>query len=270
MADKKLTDLNTLTYATAADPDLLIIEDIDGSETKAITAENLGKYVLGNRTIGGTTAGDIVTIDGTQTLKNKTITSPKLNEDVAVTSSATEVNVLDGIDAALTAADLSLLKGLAAAGLTAADLSLLKGLAAAGLSNAELGYVNGVTSAIQPQINALAGAALAPARTFTYAEEWSNNASATKTITQATINTACSIPSGYYVDHTSIQCALYARDGDDYSLVLFTGGPTINFSRTNCGGVQGLDSIVLGGLTNDSTTDYLFNCTFRVVTASGA
>ena len=254
MADKKLTDLNTLTYATAADPDLLIIEDIDGSETKAITAENLGKYVLGNRTIGGTTAGDIVTIDGTQTLKNKTITSPKLNEDVAVTSSATEVNVLDGIDAAL----------------TAADLSLLKGLAAAGLSNAELGYVNGVTSAIQPQINALAGAALAPARTFTYAEEWSNNASATKTITQATINTACSIPSGYYVDHTSIQCALYARDGDDYSLVVFTDGPTVKFSRTSGGGVVRLDSIVLGGLTNDSTTDYLFNCTFRVVTASGA
>jgi len=255
MADKKLTDLNTLTYATAADPDLLIIEDIDGSETKAITAENLGKYVLGNRTIGGTTAGDIVTIDGTQTLKNKTITSPKLNEDVAVTSSATEVNVLDGIDAAL----------------TAADLSLLKGLAAAGLTNAELGYVSGVTSGIQAQLNALAGAAGATARTFTYTEEWNNNASATKTITQATINTACSIPSGYYVDHTSIQCALYARDGDDYSLVVFTGGPTFKFSRTNVGGgVQGLDSIVLGGLTNDSTTDYLFNCTFRVVTASGA
>ena len=168
MADKKITELDTLTYATAAPGDLFVIEDIDGSETKAITAENLGKYVLGNRTIGGTTAGDIVTIDGTQTLKNKTITSPKLNEDVAVTSSATEVNVLDGIDAAL----------------TAADLSLLKGLAAAGLTNAELGYVNGVTSGIQAQLNALWTVAGTTARTFTYAEEWSDNAAASKTITR--------------------------------------------------------------------------------------
>ena len=255
MADKKITELNLLTYATAAAGDLLIIEDIDGSETKAITAENLGKYVLGNRTIGGTTAGDIVTIDGTQTLKNKTITSPKLNEDVAVTSSATEVNVLDGIDAAL----------------TAADLSLLKGLAAAGLTNAELGYVNGVTSGIQAQLNALAGAVGTTARTFTYAEEWSNNELAYRTITQATINTACSIPSGYYVDHTSLQCALYARGGDQYSLVVFTGGPTFKFTRTNVGGgVQGLDKIVLGGLTDDGRTDYLFNCSFRVIASGGS
>ena len=51
MADKKITELNLLTYATAADADLFIIEDIDGAETKAITADNLAKYALGNRTI---------------------------------------------------------------------------------------------------------------------------------------------------------------------------------------------------------------------------
>ena len=35
----------------------------------------------------------------TSTLTNKTLTSPKINEDVAVTSTATELNVLDGITA---------------------------------------------------------------------------------------------------------------------------------------------------------------------------
>ena len=35
----------------------------------------------------------------TDTLTNKTLTSPKINEDVAVTSTATELNVLDGITA---------------------------------------------------------------------------------------------------------------------------------------------------------------------------
>ena len=41
----------------------------------------------------------VVTLTGTQTLTNKTLTSPKINENVAVTSTATELNVLDGITA---------------------------------------------------------------------------------------------------------------------------------------------------------------------------
>jgi hypothetical protein len=38
----------------------------------------------------------VVTLTGTQTLTNKTLTAPKINEDVAVTSTATELNLLDG------------------------------------------------------------------------------------------------------------------------------------------------------------------------------
>ena len=37
-----------------------------------------------------------ITLSGTQTLTNKTLTAPKVNEDVAVTSTATELNLLDG------------------------------------------------------------------------------------------------------------------------------------------------------------------------------
>jgi hypothetical protein len=57
--------------------------------------------------------------DTTDTLTNKTLTSPKINEDVALTASATELNILDG----------------------------------ATLSTTELNYVDGVTSAIQTQID---------------------------------------------------------------------------------------------------------------------
>jgi len=47
------------------------------------------------------TGGDVnlVSTASTATLTNKTLTSPKINEDVAVTSTATELNVLDGITA---------------------------------------------------------------------------------------------------------------------------------------------------------------------------
>ena len=45
----------------------------------------------------------VVTLTGTQTLTNKTLTAPKVNEDVAVTSTATELNLLDGATVVLPA-----------------------------------------------------------------------------------------------------------------------------------------------------------------------
>ena len=70
--------------------------------------------------------------DTTDTLTNKTLTSPKINENVALTASSTELNILDG----------------------------------ATLSTTELNYVDGVTSAIQTQIDTKAPLA-SPALTGT-------------------------------------------------------------------------------------------------------
>ena len=43
----------------------------------------------------------VTTLTGTQTLTNKTFTSPKINEDVAVTATATELNYTDGVTSAI-------------------------------------------------------------------------------------------------------------------------------------------------------------------------
>ncbi|MDA9947363.1 hypothetical protein N9C53_01560 [bacterium] len=51
----------------------------------------------------------LVSLVSTDTLTNKTLTSPKINEDVAVTSTATELNILDGVTS--TTAELNILDG---------------------------------------------------------------------------------------------------------------------------------------------------------------
>jgi hypothetical protein len=84
-----------------------------------------GTYTAGTGlTLTGTVfsinTGTTVDLSTEQTLTNKTLTSPKINENVALTASATELNILDG----------------------------------ATLSTTELNYVDGVTSAIQTQLDA--------------------------------------------------------------------------------------------------------------------
>ena len=90
----------------------------------------------------------VTTLTGTQTLTNKTLTSPKINEDVVLTATATELNVLDGITSST--AELNILDGVTS---TAAELNILDG---ATLTTTELNYVDGVTSAIQTQLDAKA------------------------------------------------------------------------------------------------------------------
>jgi hypothetical protein len=102
--------------------------------------------------------GDVVGTGKSQTLTNKTLTSPKINENVALTATSTELNILDGVTAS--AAELNILDGVT---VSAAELNILDGVTAsaselnildgATLSVTELNYVDGVTSAIQTQID---------------------------------------------------------------------------------------------------------------------
>jgi hypothetical protein len=95
---------------------------------------------LTTNTITGTLAefntalsdADFATLAGSETLTNKTLTTPKINENVDLLATSTELNVLDGITA------------------TTAELNILDGVTA---TAAELNYVDGVTSAIQTQLD---------------------------------------------------------------------------------------------------------------------
>ena len=123
------------------------------TETGAQTLSNKS-ISLGSNTVTSTLAqlntavsdADLASLAGTETLTNKTLTSPKINEDVIMSATATELNVLDGITSST--AELNILDGVTA---DYAELNILDG---ATLSTTELNYVDGVTSAIQTQLDA--------------------------------------------------------------------------------------------------------------------
>ena len=99
-------------------------------------------------------------LDGTTAIKPNMTASQWQVGGVAVTSTAAELNALDGITSTVaelnildgvtsTAAELNILDGVTS---TAAELNVLDGIPGT-LTATELGYVDGVNSAIQTQIN---------------------------------------------------------------------------------------------------------------------
>jgi hypothetical protein len=101
---------------------------------------------------------EVVSLAGSETLTNKTLTSPNINEAVALTATSTELNILDGVTVTAaqinvlgsltaTAAELNILDG---ATLSVAELNILDGITA---TSTEINYLSGVTSAIQTQLS---------------------------------------------------------------------------------------------------------------------
>jgi hypothetical protein len=105
-------------------------------------ATNTGVYDTGF----STTDGD-VTLTGTQTLTNKTLTLPKINEAVTTTSTSTELNILDGVTsttAELNYSDLTTLGTTAASKVFTADANNLTTVSGA-VANVEDTLTDGAT-----------------------------------------------------------------------------------------------------------------------------
>jgi hypothetical protein len=107
----------------------ITLPDATGTVVLKDTTDTLTNksVALSTNTITGTisefnaalTDADFATLANSETFTNKTLTTPKINENVDLLATSTELNVLDGITASTT----------------------------------ELNYVDGVTSAIQTQLN---------------------------------------------------------------------------------------------------------------------
>jgi hypothetical protein len=133
-----------LTYNDTTGAISVTANTYDAYGSASTVAGNLTTHTSATEAHGAT--GAVVGTTNTQTLTNKTLTSPKINEDVALSATATELNVLDGITSST--AELNILDG---ATVSASELNILDG---ATLTTTELNYVDGVTSAIQTQLDA--------------------------------------------------------------------------------------------------------------------
>ena len=133
-----------------------VTRNIEGGGLKSHTANQTVRHMivgsdlqlvhnhLDNTTTAHGVTGEVVGTTKEQTLTLKRLTTPKINENVNLTATSTELNVLDGITAST--AELNIMDGVTS---SAAELNILDG---ATLSTTELNYVDGVTSAIQTQL----------------------------------------------------------------------------------------------------------------------
>lgn len=85
---------STVTVTDGKDLDVAGHDGTNGLKLEGtlVTASADDLNQLTDNIVGGTASGDIVTIDDTQTLTNKTLTSPKINEDVVLTATSSQLN----------------------------------------------------------------------------------------------------------------------------------------------------------------------------------
>ena len=242
------TDNDFETTIAVTDPTAdrtITFQDVTG--TVALTADIT---THGNLTEAHGATGAVVGTTNTQTLTNKTLTSPKINEDVVMSASSTELNILDG----------------------------------ATLSTTELNYVDGVTSAIQTQLNAKAassdltthtGATEAHGATGAVVGTTNTQTLTNKTLTSPTLTTpALGVATADSINGTSIPSTktlvvttdklnvLAATSSSELAGIISdeTGTGALVFANTptlvtpNIGAATGTSLVLSGDLTVNGTT----------------
>jgi hypothetical protein len=176
----------------------------DGAGSGAAFVDAFAALDVGSLAIAGTlvtsTAAEINILDGV------TATAAEINILDGVTATTAEINILDGVTA--TAAEINILDGVTA---TAAEINILDGVTA---TTAEINYVDGVTSNIQTQLDATAKLAVAQSFTAKQTFAGSSSVASMKTSNIAEVDTIAATAATGTIDYdvTTQSVLFYTTD----------------------------------------------------------
>lgn len=194
MANKRLKDFTAKAVPEGAD--VIFANNATVDQEVKVPFTGVKSYVLGGKTVGGTAPGDIVNIDSAQTLTNKRLNSPGINETSAVTAKSAELNILHG----------------------------------ATITTQELNRLQGITDNIQAQLNALSTSAyVATQRTYTYGTG-TITGMGSQIITDSALVANTGLGSSYYTNPDSITVAIYKLDSGVWVLQTPTSPLRAEFS----------------------------------------
>jgi len=194
MANKRLKDFTAKAVPEGAD--VIFANNATVDQEVKVPFTGVKSYVLGGKTVGGTAPGDIVNIDSAQTLTNKRLNSPGINDTSAVTAKSAELNILHG----------------------------------ATITTQELNRLQGITDNIQAQLNALnTSAYVATQRTYTYGTG-TITGEASQIITDSALVANTGLGSSYFANPDSITVAIYKLDSGVWVLQTPTSPLRAEFS----------------------------------------
>jgi len=194
MANKRLKDFTAKAVPEGAD--VIFANNATVDQEVKVPFTGVKSYVLDGKTVGGTAPGDIVNIDSAQTLTNKRLNSPGINDTSAVTAKSAELNILHG----------------------------------ATITTQELNRLQGITDNIQAQLNALSTSAyVATQRTYTYGTGTITGVGS-QIITDSALVANTGLGSSYYTNPDSITVAIYKLDSGVWVLQTPTSPLRAEFS----------------------------------------
>jgi len=189
MADITIQDLDLITSPSLlANGDIFHFQDVSDAYTDKVAALSaIAEFILREKTIPSVGSA-IVTDTATQTLTNKTLTSPKINSATTITANGADINKLSGMTS------------------TTAELNKLHGVTA---STAEINHLTGVTSNIQTQINNIANQSQGVTSRIYHYSPGVISGVTSQIINEATLRAEHGIDNGYRVDPDSISVSVY-------------------------------------------------------------